>query len=251
MKLLKRDPFGTPLFLKRLVIFTFGMVVWYRLNKVNKTEVHGVEHLAGLPDRNVLFVCNHQTYFMDASALFLVFNHVYWGMPGKTHAWWRMCFPKTNLFFVAAKETMKAGLLPRLLALAGSISIKRTWRAAGKTVDRGVDPRDIENIRKAIQYGWVITFPQGTTKPFAPGRRGTAHIIKDTQPIVVPVVIDGFRRAFDKKGLYLRKRNTTLSLTFKKPLELHPDEDAQALLDRIMDAIEQSPAHRPKNQIAE
>jgi 1-acyl-sn-glycerol-3-phosphate acyltransferase len=172
-------------------------------------------------------------------------------MPGKTHAWWRMCFPKTNLFFVAAKETMKAGLLPRLLALAGSISIKRTWRAAGKTVDRGVDPRDIENIRKAIQYGWVITFPQGTTKPFAPGRRGTAHIIKDTQPIVVPVVIDGFRRAFDKKGLYLRKRNTTLSLTFKKPLELHPDEDAQALLDRIMDAIEQSPAHRPKNQIAE
>ena len=162
-----------------------------------------------------------------------------------------MCFPKTNLFFVAAKETMKAGLLPRLLALAGSISIKRTWRAAGKTVDRGVDPRDIENIRKAIQYGWVITFPQGTTKPFAPGRRGTAHIIKDTQPIVVPVVLDGFRRAFDKKGLYLKKRNTTLSLTFKKPLELHPDEDVQALLDRIMDAIEQSPAYRPKNQIAE
>jgi hypothetical protein len=68
---------------------------------------------------------------------------------------------------------------------------------------------------------------------------------------VVPVVLDGFRRAFDKKGLYLKKRNTTLSLTFKKPLELHPDEDVQALLDRIMDAIEQSPAYRPKNQIAE
>jgi hypothetical protein len=34
-------------------------------------------------------------------------------------------------------------------------------------------------------------------------------------------------------------------------LELHPDEDVQALLDRIMDAIEQSPAYRPKNQIAE
>jgi 1-acyl-sn-glycerol-3-phosphate acyltransferase len=79
-----------------------------------------------------------------------------------------------------------------------------------------------------------------------PGRRGTAHIIKDTQPIVVPVVVDGFRRAFDKKGLFIKKRNTTLSLTFKKPLELHPDEDPQALLDRIMDAIEQSPSYRPQ-----
>ena len=47
------------------------------------------------------------------------------------------------------------------------------------------------NIKKALDDGWVITFPQGTTTPFKPIRRGTAHIIKTYKPIVVPIVIDG------------------------------------------------------------
>ncbi len=248
MKLFARDPFGNPLILKRLIISAFGIVVWYRLNKVNKTKVFGAEHLINLPDTEVLFVSNHQTYFMDVSAMYLVLNHAKWKMAGRVDAWWRMLTPRTNLYFIAAKETMKAGLLPRVLAMAGSVSIKRTWRAAGKTIDRGVDPKDIENIHKAIANGWVITFPQGTTKAFAPGRRGTAHIIKGTNPIVIPVVIDGFRRAFDKKGLFITNRNTNLSLTFKAPLVWKEDEDAQALLDKIMHAIEQSPPFEAKER---
>ncbi|MCB0473201.1 MAG: 1-acyl-sn-glycerol-3-phosphate acyltransferase, partial [Flavobacteriaceae bacterium] len=60
------------------------------------------------------------------------------------------------------------------------------------------------NIGKALDDGWVITFPQGTTTPFKPIRRGTAFIIKEYQPIVIPVVIDGFRRSFDKKGLQVK-----------------------------------------------
>jgi hypothetical protein len=36
-----------------------------------------------------------------------------------------------------------------------------------------------------------ITF-QGTTKSFKPVRKGTAHIIKEHRPIVVPIIIDGF-----------------------------------------------------------
>ncbi len=51
----------------------------------------------------------------------------------------------------------------------------------------------------------VITFPQGTTKSFKPVRKGTAHIIKQYKPIVVPIVIDGFRRSFDRKGLRTKK----------------------------------------------
>ena len=39
-----------------------------------------------------------------------------------------------------------------------------------------------------------------------PIRRGTAHIIQQNKPIVVPVVIDGFRRSFDKKGLKMKKK---------------------------------------------
>ena len=34
--------------------------------------------------------------------------------------------PKLNIYYVAAKETMKSGLLPRILAYAGSVSIERT-----------------------------------------------------------------------------------------------------------------------------
>src|SRR5207302_4212265 len=66
---------------------------------------------------------------------------------------------------------------------------------------------------------WVITFPQGTTKPFAPGRRGTAYIIKHCKPIVIPVVIQGFWRAFNKKGLKFKKKGTLLSVTFKRSEE--------------------------------
>ena len=52
----------------------------------------------------------------------------------------------------------------------------------------------------------MVTFPQGTTTAFKPIRRGTAHIIKTNKPVVVPIVIDGFRRSFDKKGLQIKKR---------------------------------------------
>ena len=98
--------------------------------------------------------------------------------------------PKLNIYFVAAKETMRAGLLPRILAYAGSISIERTWRELGKSINRPVKMTDVKNIGAALNDGWLITFPQGTTRPFQPVRRGTAHIIKTHKPLVVPIVID-------------------------------------------------------------
>jgi 1-acyl-sn-glycerol-3-phosphate acyltransferase len=100
-----------------------------------------------------------------------------------------------------------------------------------------------EETTRALQNNWVITFPQGTTKPFAPGRKGTAFIIKQTRPVVVPVVISGFWRAFNKKGLKFKKKGSLLSITFKKPLEVDYDAPAQAILAQVMDAIEQSKSH--------
>ena len=147
---------------------------------------------------------------------------------------------KTNLFFVAAEETMKAGILPKLLGFAGAISIKRTWREAGKNIKRKVDVKDTENIERALNAGWVITFPQGTTRAFADGRKGTAHIIKNYNPIVVPIVINGFRRAFDKKGLFLKVKGTALQVTVKQPLELDYSDNVDNILHKVMDAIEQS-----------
>ena len=86
------------------------------------------------------------------------------------------------------------------MAYAGSVSIERTWRNSGKDINRPVKMSDISNIGVALDDGWLITFPQGTTKPFKPIRKGTAHIIKKFEPVVIPIVIDGFRAHLIKKG---------------------------------------------------
>ena len=143
---------------------------------------------------------------------------------------------------MAAKETMHAGLLPKILAYAGAITVERTWRSQGKDVieKRDVNPNDTENIKIALEDGWVITFPQGTTKSFKPVRKGTAHIIKQHRPIVVPIVIDGFRRSFDKKGLRLKKKGIQQSFVIKKPLEIDYDNDTiEQIVEKVEFAIEQ------------
>ncbi|HLA51871.1 MAG TPA: hypothetical protein VK618_01115, partial [Flavitalea sp.] len=81
--------------------------------------------------------------------------------------------------------------------------------------------------------------PQGTTTPFAPGRKGTAHMIKLNRPIVIPVVIDGFSTAFDKKGLKFRKRGTVLTVNFKESLSLDYDAPVEEILSQVMYAIGQ------------
>ena len=151
--------------------------------------------------------------------------------------------PKLNIYYVAAKETMKAGILPRILAYAGSVSIQRTWRENGMDINRQVKMSDISNIGVALNDGWVITFPQGTTKPFKPVRKGTAHLIKHFKPKVIPIVIDGFRRSFDKKGLMIKKRGILQSMIIKNPLEIDYDnESLESIIEKIEYSIEQHPS---------
>jgi 1-acyl-sn-glycerol-3-phosphate acyltransferase len=110
-------------------------------------------------------------------------------------------------------------------------------------VRKGLDPSDTRKITRALESNWVITFPQGTTTPFAPGRKGTAHIIKLCRPIVIPVVISGFWRAFNKKGLKFKKKGSQLFVSFKKPMEIDYDAPPEKILSQVMDAIEQSKTH--------
>lgn len=239
-RIFKQDAFGHNLLVKRLIIFVFGSVAYYRMNLINTTKVEGSDILKGLPDTKVLFVSNHQTYFADVAAIYQVVNCAKWGVYNRINYPLSLLNPKLNLYFIAAQETMKSGFIPKLFAYVGSVSIKRSWREAGKNVDRGVDPRDIEKIKKAIYSGWTITFPQGTTKPFVKGRKGTAHIIKDLEPIVIPLVVDGFRRAFDKKGMFVKKKGCELRIKVKPPLQIDYSASANDVLDQIMTAIEQS-----------
>lgn len=243
MPIFKRNPFGHILFLKRWLIRFFGIVSHGRYRRFNSLQIEGSEIIRNLPETNVLFVSNHQTYFADVAAMFHVFNAALKGRDDSIKNIGYIWKPKLNIYYIAASETMKAGLLPKIFAYAGSVSVERTWRSEGKDIKRQVKMSDISNIKKALNDGWVITFPQGTTTPFKPIRRGTAHIIKTYKPIVVPIVIDGFRRAYDKKGLLIKKRNVLQSMVIKEPLEIdYENETFEEIIEKIQFAIEQHPS---------
>ncbi len=243
MGLFKKNPFGHVLFVKKWLIRILGAMTHRRYRGFNELQIDGSEIIRSLPDTNVLFISNHQTYFADVVAMFHVFNASLSQRDDNIKNIGYLWNPKLNLYYVAAKETMSAGLLPKILAYVGSISIERTWRAEGQNVNRQVKMSDITAISKALDDGWVITFPQGTTTPFKPIRKGTAHIIKRYRPIVVPIVIDGFRRSFDKKGLRVKKKNILQSMEIKAPLLIDYDnESIDQIVEKIEYAIEQHPS---------
>jgi 1-acyl-sn-glycerol-3-phosphate acyltransferase len=242
MGLLKRNPFGHILFLKKWLIRIFAALTHRRYRGFNELQIDGSEIIKNLPDTNVFFISNHQTYFADVVAMFHVFNASLKGREDSIKNLGYIWQPKLNIYYVAAKETMEDGLLPRILSYVGAITVERTWRAKGidVTEKREVNPKDTENIRIALEDGWVITFPQGTTKSFKPVRKGTAHLIKTHKPIVVPIVIDGFRRSFDKKGLRMKKKGILQSFIIKEPLVIDYENDTIAeIVEKIEFAIEQ------------
>src|SRR5574343_655636 len=126
MGLFKRNPFGHIIFLKKWLIRFAGVLTHQRYRGFNQLQIEGSESIRSLPDKNVLFISNHQTYFADVVAMFHVFNAA-----------------------VKAREK----------------NIKKKKEG---------NLNDTKNIKIALEDGWVITFPQGTTRSFKPVRKGTA-----------------------------------------------------------------------------
>jgi len=155
MALLKRNPFGHILFIKKWLIRFFGAITHKRYHGFNDLKIEGSDIIRNLPDKNVLFISNHQTYFADVVAMFHVFNA---SLSGRTNSIKNVGYlwqPKMNIYYVAASETMKSGILPRILAYVGAITVDRTWRSGGKDVSekREVNPNDTENIKIALADG--------------------------------------------------------------------------------------------------
>ncbi|MFN4086107.1 MAG: lysophospholipid acyltransferase family protein [Spirosomataceae bacterium] len=237
--LFEKDPFGNSLFLKRVIILVAGFPTFWRLAVANKLKVEGAHHLKDLPNQNVFFISNHQTYFADVITFYHIFCAAKWGMGNRLLPIYLFA-PRARTFYIAARETMQEGFLPKMFSLAGAILVDRSWRAKGENVKRQVDSSAADHVSKGLQAGWVISFPQGTTSPYAPIRKGTAHIIKENNPIVVPVVINGFRRAFNKTGLNYKKRNTDLTVRFKEPIYFRPDQSLEEITDIVTQIIEQT-----------
>ena len=240
VSLFKKNPFGHNLYIKKWLIRIFGWLTHRRFKGFNQLKIEGSKILNNLPQNKVLFVSNHQTYFADVVAMLHVFNASLSGRDDSIKNVGYLWNPKLNIYYIAARETMKSSILAKVMAYAGSISIQRTWREKGKDISRQVKFSDVSNIGTALDDGWVITFPQGTTTPFKPIRRGTAHIIKTFKPIVVPIVIDGFRRSFDKKGIRIKKKDILQSMEIKQPLEIdYENESFESIIEKIEYAIEQ------------
>lgn len=226
--------------LKKLLYFIIGVLSYPGIALFNRLKIRGMDKLKTLPKQNVLFVSNHHTYFADVITFLHIFCAVSWGKKKGLGIPYYLLWPFTRVKYVAAATTMSSTLIARIFTLAGAVTVKRTWNAQSGESLKGLEISDTRNIMQALEKNWVITFPQGTTTPFTPGRKGTAFIIRKYNPIVIPVVIHGFRETFDKSGLKIKKWGSKLHVEFKDPLNYSPDESSDEILQKVMDAIEQS-----------
>lgn len=234
-------------FIKSLLYFTIGLFSYPGINIISRLNVKGMEKLKHLPRENVMFVSNHQTYFADVITMIHIFCAASWGKQKKLGIPYYLCKPFTKIKYVAAAATMNSTFISRVFTLAGAITVKRAWNAGAGEVRKGLELGDTREIARALESNWVINFPQGTTTPFAPGRKGTAFIIKNFKPIVVPVVIKGFSETFDKTGLKIKKWNSNLEVSFKDPLVINYEASNEDILKQVMEAIEQIAPE--KNQV--
>ena len=214
---MKKNIFGQTILLKKLIIGFVGFIT-HRTFRNNRFEIKGSKNLIGLPETNVLFVSNHQTYFYDVIAMLHVFNSSVKGRIDSVKKPKYLISPKTNLYYIASLETMKKSLITKLLTYAGAVLVQRSWRDSGESVSRDVRSEDPDKIKLALKDGWVITFPRGTTDNSKPIRKGTAHIIKSNNPLVVPIKISGFKSVFQRNGLRVINTKKNFSLEIMKPL---------------------------------
>ncbi len=230
---------------RKIVYVIIGSLSYPGLAIINKLKITGTEHIKNLPKKNVLFISNHQTYFMDVIAFLHIFCAVKWRKQNKLGIPYYLLNPFTNVYFVSAEDTMKKTFMSRLMALAGALTVKRTWVEEDKSVRKGLNLSDSKKILNALKQNWVITFPQGTTTPFAAGRKGTAFLVKQSKAVVIPIVITNFNKAFHKKSLKLMQSGTQLSIAIKPPMHINYDDNLDAILEQMMDAIEQSDTFKP------
>ena len=216
---MKKNIFGQTIFLKRLIIGFVGLIT-HRTFRSKRFEIKGSKNLVNLPSTNVLFVSNHQTYFYDVIAMLHVFNSSVKGRIDSVKKPKYLISPKTNLYYIASLETMKKSIITKLLTYAGAVLVQRSWRESGESVSRDIRSEDPDKIKLALKDGWVITFPRGTTDNSKPIRKGTAHIIKNNDPLIVPINLIGFKDVFQRNGLKVINRKKFFSIEIMKPLQI-------------------------------
>src|SRR5258708_30255594 len=128
--------------IRKLIYAIVGICSYPALVLINKLKISGTEHLRNLPKSNVLFVSNHQTYFADVITFLHIFGAVKWRKKNRLGAPYYLLNPFTQVYYVAAAETMKSSWISRLFTLAGAITVKRTWAPGSAEVRKGLEISD-------------------------------------------------------------------------------------------------------------
>src|SRR2546423_12777986 len=124
-------------FFRKLIYAAVGIFSYPGLALLNRLQINGTEHLRNLPKKNVLFVSNHQTYFADVITFLHIFAAVKWRKKNRLGIPYYLLNPFTNVYYVAAEETMKGSWVSRLFTLAGALTVKRTWTKQSTETRRG------------------------------------------------------------------------------------------------------------------
>ena len=103
LSIFKKDIFGNPHLIKKWVIRVVGIVSYRRFRGINNLVISGTENIKSLPENNVLFISNHQTYFADASAIIHVINATLSGRSDSIKNVGYIWRPKLNLVFLLLK----------------------------------------------------------------------------------------------------------------------------------------------------
>ncbi|HEX2534513.1 MAG TPA: 1-acyl-sn-glycerol-3-phosphate acyltransferase, partial [Chitinophagaceae bacterium] len=99
---------------RKLVYALVGVFSYPGIALVNKLKIQGTEHISNLPNRRVLFVSNHQTYFADVITFLHIFCAVKWRKKNRLGVPYYLLNPFTSVYYVAAEETMKSSWISRL-----------------------------------------------------------------------------------------------------------------------------------------
>ena len=81
-----------------------------RFKGFNQLQIEGSEIIKNLPDTNVLFVSNHQTYFADVVAMFNVFNASLSGRVDTIKEYWISMAAQNESLFCRRSRDHAGGL---------------------------------------------------------------------------------------------------------------------------------------------
>ncbi len=197
--------------------FMTKSVPWIKLTVGPRFYVDGLERVHAMhPDRGILFVANHRSFF----DMYVVMLAMFWRGPGWTR---RMFFPvRANFFY-----EQPIGVLLNY-AMGGGSMYPPIFRHPAKAP---LNQQALDTVVRLLGEPGVLVgmHPEGTRNrgadPYAllPAQPGVGQMILGARPIVIPLFINGLSNDFlgDCRETYEKgiKRRKPVILVLGEPMD--------------------------------